>query len=119
MLSSSDTLAIETHFSCLTCAFFFFLNFFNSCLDFTSKNSPPLRRLKCISVANVSLNKHCERPHSQHKPLKLRFWHNDVRHNLLFNYYNLLFLIFLCNFPCFSMLLMFCRSNLAPVMVRY
>ena len=54
---------------------------------------------------------------------------SNARHNLLFNYCNLLFLVFLCNknvilglsdlFPYFYVHLMFFRSNLIPHMVRY
>ena len=54
---------------------------------------------------------------------------SDVGHNLLFNYCNLLFLVFLCKknvilglsdlFPYFYVHLMLFRSNLIPVMVRY
>ena len=52
---------------------------------------------------------------------------SDVQHNLLFNYCNLLFLVFLCKkryldlgdlFPCFQVHLMLFRSNLIPDMVR-
>ena len=53
---------------------------------------------------------------------------SDVRHNLLFNYCNLLFLVFLCKKRYFTFMwfislflgaLMLFRSNLIPDMVRY
>ena len=53
----------------------------------------------------------------------------DVGQNILINFCNLLYLVFLCNFSYFGFRafislfflvhLMFFRSNLIPVMVRY